>query len=93
MRNSYHVARAINVVRVGSGAASTSSFGSVGENFWKKLWAIYVSGKVKICAWRACLDALPTRSKLCKRHVMNEDLCVVCWGKPSLLSMPCEIVH
>lgn len=52
----------------------------MGEKFWKKLWGICVPGKVKICAWRVCLDALPTRSNLCQQRVMSEDVCVVCSG-------------
>lgn len=53
----------------------------VGDKFWKKLRDTCVPGKVKICVWRVCLDALPTRSNLCKRCVMIEDLCVVFGGQ------------
>ena len=62
----------------GEGAVgSSSSSNVVGE----KLWKACVPGKVKIFVWRACLDSLPTRSNLCKRRVMNEELCVVCGGQ------------
>lgn len=44
------------------------------------MWGACVSGKVKICVWRACLDSLPTRLNLCKRRVMTEEMSVVCGG-------------
>lgn len=60
--------------------ANGSSFSSsgVGEWFWKKLWNASVRGKVKICAWHACLDSLPTCLNLSKRRVMGEEVYVVC---------------
>lgn len=51
VRSAYHVARCLNVSNGANAAASSSSSGSVGEKFWKKLWSTCVPGKVKICAY------------------------------------------
>lgn len=50
----------------------------MGEKFWKKVWNANVQGKVKIYAWSACLDSLPTRLNLSNRRMMGEEMCVVC---------------
>lgn len=71
------MARGINENNNNGVAGSSSFFSGVGEKFWKKLWNASALGKVKICAWRACLDSLPTRVNLSKRRVMGEEVCVV----------------
>lgn len=76
----YHVTQGLNALSGGPEAASSSFLGSMDEKFWKKLWNTWVPGNIKICAWRACLDGLPTRSNLCKRRVLSEDVCVVYGG-------------
>ena len=81
VRSAYHVARELNEANEeGVIGYSSSSTSSMGVKFWKKLWNACVLGKVKICVWRACVDALPTRLNLCKRRVTTEEMCVVCGG-------------
>ena len=41
-------------------AASASSSNHLASPFWKKIWQVNVPSKVKIFAWRVCLDGLPT---------------------------------
>lgn len=36
--------------------------------------------KVKIFAWRGCLDSLPTRTKLSRRRIPVEEACLFCHG-------------
>lgn len=45
------------------------------------LWNACVPEKVKICAWRACLDSLSTRMNLSKRRDSTDEACGVCGGQ------------
>lgn len=63
------------------GAAPGGSGSSgVEEKLWKKHWNACVPGKVKIFAWRGCLDSLPTRTKLSRRRIPVEEACLFCHG-------------
>lgn len=46
--------------------------------FWKRIWRMSVPNKIKIFLWRACSKALPTRSNLLKRKVVNDSICQLC---------------
>lgn len=46
--------------------------------FWKALWCTQVPGKVKICIWRGCLNALPFKDNLKTRKVLTDDCCLFC---------------
>ncbi|KAB2598128.1 ribonuclease H protein [Pyrus ussuriensis x Pyrus communis] len=52
---------------------------------WKALWRAKVPGKVKICIWRSCLNALPTRVNLKKRRVIVDDCCPFCANVPKTI--------
>ncbi|KAF5444601.1 hypothetical protein F2P56_033721 [Juglans regia] len=55
--------------------------GSRGEQilkFWKSLWQLKILHKMKIFAWRACHDYLPTFQNLRQRKIKDEDRCVFC---------------
>ena len=43
--------------------------------FWKRLWKMNVPSKIKNFLWRACSEALPTRSNLAKRKVLDDPTC------------------
>lgn len=45
---------------------------------WKTMWRAKMSGKVKICIWRSCLNVLPTRVNLKKRKILVDDCCHFC---------------
>lgn len=42
---------------------------------WKAIWTICVPHCVKIFAWRACKESLPTRNNLKHRKVVTNHLC------------------
>lgn len=49
------------------------------EVFWKRLWSLQViTNVVKIFLWHACVDALPTKMNLYKKHVITDPLCPFC---------------
>ncbi|KAM1724666.1 hypothetical protein ACFX11_023089 [Malus domestica] len=46
---------------------------------WKALWRAKVSGKIKICIWMGCLNALLTKVNLKLKKVVLDDYCVIYW--------------
>ena len=46
--------------------------------FWCTLWSLNVPQKLKIFAWRACCNILPTKVNLCHRGVIEEATCEAC---------------
>ena len=50
------------------------------QNLWKILWGLQVPNSTKVFLWRACNDILPTKEKLKKKGVVDDDrfcFCVV----------------
>lgn len=45
------------------------------SQFWKALWKLNCSNKIKHFIWRACRDILPTKFRLAARKVSNDDRC------------------
>ncbi|KAL0001542.1 hypothetical protein SO802_015323 [Lithocarpus litseifolius] len=45
--------------------------------FWRRLWRLNVSPKVRMFLWRACSNILPTRENLNKRRVQVDPMCEV----------------
>ena len=54
------------------------SYNDLRELLWRKLWHLRIPTKIKIFAWRACVDALPTMVNLQKRGIGVSDLCPCC---------------
>ena len=66
------------ITRSVSSNIGTSSDHSTLKCFWKKIWSIPVPHKIRHFVWRACRDALPTKSNLLTRKVIQEDICESC---------------
>lgn len=47
-------------------------------SLWKQVWQAKVLPRVKLFAWRACLDALPTRLGISKRVTGYDGFCGAC---------------
>ena len=62
-------------------SASTSNNDSV-VKFWRSLWKLKVPGKIKHFQWKACSDALPTKSNLHRPKITPDDLCSRCAKEP-----------
>ena len=50
------------------------------RGFWKCLWKLKVSGKIKHFLWKACTNSLPTKDNLRKRKILEETKCPRCAG-------------
>ena len=44
---------------------------------WKKMWHLKIPVKIRIFAWRACMNGLPTRLNLTKRGVNISPRCPI----------------
>ena len=75
-KSAYFVARSCSEIcdDIPNGSAMTAEI----QFLWKALWRAKVPCKVKICIWRSCLNALPTRVNLKKRKILIDDCCPFC---------------
>jgi hypothetical protein len=73
VRSAYHLGKEEHERRV-----AQSSQASTGHELWKALWAMEVPNAVKMFAWRACQNILPTHLNLRKRRVIEEANCPCC---------------
>ncbi|KAL0011249.1 hypothetical protein SO802_006357 [Lithocarpus litseifolius] len=78
LMSAYHVARRIltEADRVGP------SRGCVAKQVWAVIWKLRIPNKIKVFAWRACHEILPTVVNLTRRRVIHEDKCSLCTGEP-----------
>lgn len=57
---------------------------------------MFMLGKIKHFLWRACSDALPTKSNFVKRRILEEAACQFCAKEPETIShtlWECELLH
>ena len=52
-----------------------SSNGDARTPLWKKMWQLKIPPKVRIFAWRVCMNGLPTLFNLGRRRINNDALC------------------
>ncbi|KAL0010896.1 hypothetical protein SO802_006004 [Lithocarpus litseifolius] len=71
VKSGYHVARKVlrECVECSTG---------LGQQVWKQLWKVRVPNKMKVFAWRACQEILPTRVNLAKRKIIRINTCCCC---------------
>ena len=74
VKSAYYVA--LNMVD--NSEEGESSCGDPRERLWKKVWHLNIPSKIKIFAWRAFVDALPTMVNLRKRGIGENDFCPCC---------------
>ena len=74
VKSAYHIA--VNIVD--SQAVGESSLGDVRTPLWRKLWHLNLLAKIRIFAWRACMNALPTMQNLQLSGVVMEEFCPLC---------------
>ncbi|KAL0008623.1 hypothetical protein SO802_010125 [Lithocarpus litseifolius] len=74
IKSAYYVA--LNLVE--SSEEGECSYKDPREFLWRNLWHLHIPSKIKIFAWRACVDALPTMVNLQNRGIGISDLCPCC---------------
>ena len=75
VRSAYYVALPI----VETNHEGESSTGDPQTPLWKKVWHLNLLAKTRIFAWRACMNALPTRQNLRTRGVNTDGRCHMCY--------------
>ena len=75
-KSAYFVARTCH--GLGGEVPAGSTLNADTKFLWKALWLAKVPGKVKICVWRGCMNALPSKVNLKIRRVLPEDICGFC---------------
>ena len=53
---------------------------------WRKIWHLKIPEKIRIFAWRACMNGLPPRLNLCRRGVNIDPVCPMCEQEPESIS-------
>lgn len=76
VKSAYHVGFSL----LDSSLASSSGLGE-SESWWKFLWQMRLSSKVKVFLWKACKEWLPVRANLVRRHLNVERWCPFCLNK------------
>ncbi|KAB2611268.1 hypothetical protein D8674_019300 [Pyrus ussuriensis x Pyrus communis] len=75
-KSAYFVARTCHCI--GGDEPMGSMINEDTKFLWKALWQATAPRKVKICVWRGCMDALPSKVNLTKRRVLMKDVCGLC---------------
>ncbi|XP_028074522.1 uncharacterized protein LOC114276883 [Camellia sinensis] len=75
VRSTYH----LQMIRSRIGTyPESSNIGEAKRRFWKGVWHLKISNKIKAFAWKACLNIIPTRDRLWQRRVPVELGCDCC---------------
>ena len=82
VRSAYHLLFG----ETNSSSGSSSSGGSLDRHLWSNIWSSQVQPKIRLFMWRACLDILPTRTKLFDKGLLHSFLCQWCEMEPETLS-------
>jgi hypothetical protein len=73
VKSAYYIGRSLK-----EEARGQCSYAGNQPDIWKDLWSLKVPGKVKMFAWRACQNLLPTRENLYIRKVIQDPSCPCC---------------
>ena len=90
MKSAYYVAR--KVLEVSEQGESSSS--DLRAPLWKKMWHLNIPAKVRIFAWRLCMNAILTMPNLSQRGVPVDPLCPLCSKEAEFVEhaiLKCEI--
>ena len=59
-----------------------SSLGDVCAPLWKRMWHLNILEKIRIFAWRLCMNAIPTLTNLFKKGIQMDVTCPICKKDP-----------
>ena len=74
VKSAYHLA--LNLLD--SDGNEECSTGDPCKLIWRKLWRLNLHPKIKIFAWRACINSLPTMEAINHRGISHSMICPVC---------------
>ncbi|XP_030923348.1 uncharacterized protein LOC115950262 [Quercus lobata] len=78
VKSAYYIAVGVlDTMEEGESSSSDSR-----SPLWKKLWHLNIPPKVRIFAWKMCMNALPTFVNLQRRGVNLCDICPACGKEP-----------
>ena len=75
VKSGYHVAT--ELLKIEKNWAEGSSR-SPSNKVWERIWKLRIHNKIKVFAWRAGLNILPTLDNLCKRKIVADNTCELC---------------
>ena len=82
VKSVYHIA--FNLLESKKGGECSS--GDPYKSLWKRLWSLNLPAKVKVFAWRACINGLPTMDAICIRGISNERGCPIYKKAPECIN-------
>ena len=74
VKSAYHLA--LNLLD--SDGNEECSIGDPCKLLWRKLWRLNLPPKIKIFAWKACINSLPTMEAINQRGISHSKTCPVC---------------
>ena len=74
IKSAYHLAHCL----VDAKEEVESSKGDPFKPLWKNLWLLKLPAKIKIFAWRACVNGLPTMENICTQGITTSNECPIC---------------
>lgn len=81
VKSAYHIAHNL----MGSKMGEECSNGDPCKPIWRKLWHLNLPAKIKIFAWRACVNGLPTMEAIYNRGISQTKICPVCGNEAESL--------
>ena len=78
VKSAYHIAH--NMIE--SAVEGECSARDPNRLLWRKLWHLNLPAKIKIFAWRACENGLPTYDNISKRGISCNTACPNCGLEP-----------
>ena len=78
IKSAYHIVHKL----MDAGEKVESSSGDPYRLLWKKLWHLNLPAKIKIFAWRACVNGLPTMDNMNIKGITNSKTCPICGSEP-----------
>ena len=74
IKSAYHIAHSL----IEANDPGESSSGDPCKPLWKWLWLLNLPAKIKVFAWRACVNGLPTMEAIFSKGISQSMACLVC---------------
>ena len=90
VKSAYYVAKKM----LDSDIQGETSRGDVRAPLWKRIWQLNIPEKIRIFAWRLCMNAISTMVNLNRRGIQVEVLCLICKKEEEVVEhviLKCEL--